>query len=168
MMNLQTLSLYVPVNPWIDFLLKNCSRAVVCNISFPIVWCAIVWWGKCTQEKTTLLDVSISKRSIAIQAAVAHSIEQREDTKWLCMYMYMITEDKVCTHVKTRCNALFDCVLGFYRNNVGRLFLLRMPIWVDVTACFWPISCVYSSTCVKLPLSCTISLHWRNQLATPL
>ena len=34
---------------------------------------------KKTQEKTTLLDVSISKRGIVIQAAVIHSIEQRKD-----------------------------------------------------------------------------------------
>ena len=29
-------------------LLQNYSRAVVCSISFPIVWCAIIWCGKWT------------------------------------------------------------------------------------------------------------------------
>ena len=72
-------------------LLKNCSCAVVYSISFPIVWCAIVWCGEwilyITREKTTLLDVSISKQGIVIQATVAQSIERRKDANWLHMYM---------------------------------------------------------------------------------
>ena len=95
-----------------------------------------------TWEKTTLLDVSISKRGIAIQAAVAHNIEWRKDAKWLRMYMYIITEGKICIRMKTHCNALLACILAFYRNNVGRFLLLHTPIWVDVTTCFQPISCV--------------------------
>ena len=55
--------------------------------------------------------VSTSKQGIAIQAAVAHSIELRIDTKWLGMYMYIITEGKVCTCMKTHCNVLLACVL---------------------------------------------------------
>ena len=47
-MNLQTLSLYVPINPSIDSPTeKLLTRAVACSISFPIIWCAIVWCGKC-------------------------------------------------------------------------------------------------------------------------
>ena len=60
------------------------------------------------------------------------------------MYMYIITEGKVCTHVGTCCNALLACVLAFYRINVGRFFLPHMPMLVDVTVCFLPISCVCS------------------------
>ena len=97
-----------------------------------------------TWEETTLLDVSISKRGIAIQAAVAHNIEWRKDTKQLRMYMYIITEGKVCTRMKTHCNAFLACILAFYRNNVGRFLLLHTPIWVDVTICFQPISYVCS------------------------
>ena len=78
------------------------------------------------------------------QPAVAHSIEQRKDAKQLRMYMYIITEGKVCTRIKTRCNVVLAHVLAFYRNNVGRIFLLHMPIQVDVTTCFQPISCMCS------------------------
>ena len=94
------------------------------------------------QENTTLLDVSISKQDIAIQAAVVHSIEWRKDAKSLCMYMYIITEGKVCTHMKTRCNSLLTRILAFYKTNVGRFLLLHMPLQVDLTTCFQPISCV--------------------------
>ena len=95
-------------------------------------------------EKNTLLDVSISKWGIAIQAAVAHSIQWRKDAKWLRMYMYIITEGKVCTCVKTRCNAFLARILVFYRNNVGRFFLPHTPLRVEVITCFWPISCMWS------------------------
>ena len=99
---------------------------------------------KKTREKISLLDVSISKQGIAIQAAVAHSIEQRKDAKWLRMYMYIIIEGKVCTHVKAHCNTLLACFLAFYRNNVGRFFLPYTSMQVDVTTCFRPISSVCS------------------------
>ena len=46
--------------------------------------------------------------------------------------------------MKTCCNTLLACVLVFYQNNVGRFFLPHTAIWVDVTMCFWPISCVCS------------------------
>ena len=43
-MNLLILSLYVPIEPWIDVLLKSCSYAASCSVSFNIIWCAIVWY----------------------------------------------------------------------------------------------------------------------------
>ena len=75
---------------------------------------------------------------IAIHTTVAHSIERRKDTKWLYvrLHVYIIIEGKVCTRVKTRCNAFLARVLAFYRNNVGRFFLPLTPIQVDVTKCF--------------------------------
>ena len=60
------------------------------------------------------------------------------------MYMYIITEGKVCTRKKTHCKALLACIVIFHGNNVGRLFLPHTPIRIDVTACFRPISYVCS------------------------
>ena len=76
--------------------------------------------SKKLENKTTLLDVSISKQGIVIQAAVAHSIERRKDAKWLCIYMHIFTEGKVYTLMKTHFNALLAHVLAFCTNNVGR------------------------------------------------
>ena len=64
------------------------------------------------------------------------------------MYVYVHNHWRkstyICTCVNTRCNALLAYILSFYKNNVGRFYLLHTPIWVDVTACFRPISCMCS------------------------
>ena len=76
------------------------------------------------------------------------------------MYVYVhnhYRKQKVCTRVKTHINALVVHVLAFYRNNIGRFFLPRMPILVDVTACFRPISCMCSIRMCQVALSCTVT-----------
>ena len=81
------------------------------------------------------------------------------------MYMYIIIVGKVCTHVKTCRNALLARILAFYRNNDGSFFLLHTPIQVDVTVCFWPISCVCSiCICqVAFELYCVTCSNFRMQ-----
>ena len=107
-------------------------------------------------KRTTLLDVLISKRSIAIQAVVAHSIEWKKTLSSYVCTVYIIYEKKVCTCITSHCNSLVTHVLAFYRNNVSRFFLPHMPIRVDVTACFQPIRCVCCIRVCQVVLSCTI------------
>ena len=68
----------------------------------------------------------------------------KKDAKQLSMYMYIITEGKVCIYAKTHCK----CPLGQYscllNNNIGRFYFQHMPIRVNITVCFWPISCMCS------------------------